>query len=475
MKIFSFFISILTFSVCLTSQSSKQVILNLDSNQKKYSKIAMQIWNHAELGYLEEKSSALLQNELTNEGFQVENNVAGIPTAFTASWGSGKPVIGILAEFDALPGVSQKAVPYRDKREDNNSGHACGHHLFGTASIAAGVSIKEWLDENKIKGTIRVLGTPAEEGGAGKVYMVRAGLFEDIDVVLHWHPSDGNSANAASSLANKSAKFRFYGRASHASSSPEKGRSALDAVESMNFMANLLREHIHTDSRLHYVITRGGEAPNVVPEFAEVFYYCRHPDMRIVKENFERLLKCAEAAAMGTGTKMEYEVIHGIYNVLPNETLGKVMHKNLSSLGGIKYDKSEIEFANKLKSSFLTATDITTAELIQPFKLQLKGTGGSTDVGDVSWMVPTMGLRTATWVPGTSAHTWQAVAAGGMSIGIKGMMKAAKTLTLTGIELYQKPEIIERAKIEWNSRRGGSDFKYEPLLGNRKPPLDYRK
>ncbi|MEL6988779.1 MAG: amidohydrolase, partial [Bacteroidota bacterium] len=353
------------------------------------------------------------------------------------------------------------------------NGHACGHHLFGAASAGAAVAVKEWIKKNG-KGTVTFYGTPAEEGGAGKVYLVRNGAFDDADVVLHWHPSSANSANATSSLANKSAKFRFYGTASHASASPQNGRSALDAVEAMNFMSNLMREHISPDSRLHYVITSGGEAPNVVPEYAEVFYYCRHPEMEEVKKNFGWLVEIAQAAAAGTQTKLEYEVIHGLYNVLPNETLSRVMHKNLKSLGGIDYSEEDTDFAKKISETLIKPRPIETASKVLPFQIIERGRGGSTDVGDVSWVVPTAGLRTATWVPGTSAHTWQAVAAGGTEIGIKGMMLAAKVLTLTAIDLINDPITIEKAKQELLRRRG-NNFEYEPLLGDREPPLDYRK
>lgn len=452
------------------------LLAGLDKKYDHYSDIAQQIWEHAEVGYQEEKSAALLKHELTEAGFTITEGVADIPTAFMGSYGSGQPVIGILAEYDALPGVSQDHVPMRQIKVEGGAGHACGHHLFGTASVAAAIAIKDWLAANPGKGTVRLYGTPAEEGGAGKVYMVRAGLFDDVDAVLHWHPSSGNGANAASSLSNKSAKFRFYGIASHAAGAPWNGRSALDGVEAMNHMVNLMREHVPAESRIHYVITSGGEAPNVVPEFAEVFYYTRHPDMKWVKQIFERVAKAAEAAAMGTETRMEYEVIHGLYNVLPNETLSQLMYKNLKAIGGVQYTPEEQAFAEKIKGTLFPAarTDLAKAAMIAPFEVIETGRGGSTDVGDVSWMVPTAGLRTATWVPGTSAHTWQAVAAGGMSIGKKGMMNAAKTITLTALDIFKNPAVINTAKDELERRRG-EDFTYEALLGDREPPLDYRK
>lgn len=460
------------FQTAVSAQSP--VIRQLDEKSGHYAKIARQIWEFAEVGYQEVNSSALLQSELQKEGFEIKAGVADIPTAFTATFGSGKPIIGILAEFDALPGVSQDATPTLKPLAGKKAGHACGHHLFGTASMAAAIATKNWLKQSGQSGTIRLYGTPAEEGGSGKVYMVRAGLFDDVDVVLHWHPSDANSADAASSLANKSAKFRFYGIASHASGSPEKGRSALDGIEAMNMMVNMMREHVPSDTRIHYVITKGGEAPNVVPEYAESYYYCRHPDRNQLAEIWKRLEKCAEGAALGTGTRMEYEIIGGTFNVLPNEILAALMHKHLEKVGGVKYEADEKAFAEKIQTTLIgTKPDLANAGIIRSYKTEGRS-GGSTDVGDVSWAVPTVGLRTATWVPGTSAHSWQAVAAGGMSIGYKGMMVAAKTLSLTAIELFESPNIIKQARVEWLQKRG-NDFKYEALLGNRKPALDYRK
>lgn len=453
----------------------KQMLKQLDDRSTEYGKLAKEIWNLAELGYLEHKSSKLLQDKLAGEGFDVKTGIAEIPTAFMASFGSGSPVIAILGEFDALPGVSQDAVPYRKERPECSSGHACGHHLFGAGSAAAAIAVKDWLKASGKTGTIRFYGTPAEEGGAGKVYMVKAGLFEDVDAVLHWHPGSSNSASASSSLANKSAKFRFHGIASHAAGSPQNGRSALDGVEAMNHMVNLMREHVPSEARIHYVITRGGEAPNVVPAFAEAFYYVRHPEADQVKSLFERVVKAAEGAALGTGTKMDYEVIHGLFNLLPNETLAEMMYKNLQEVGGVRYTEEETAFAEKIMESyeFVTA-NLETATRIQPYQVQLRGSGGSTDVGDVSWVVPTAGLRTATWVPGTSAHSWQAVAAGGTSIGTKGMLVAAKTLSLTALDLFTNPKITAKAKAELDQKRG-ANFSYEALLGDRKPPLDYRK
>ena len=472
-KLTTFLLLLLPF---LAFAQEEAVLKALDAKSDFYGGIAKQIWSNPELGYLETKSSELLQETLSDAGFAVKAGVADIPTAFVAEYGSGKPVIGIMAEFDALPGVSQSASPFKDPVVQGGAGHACGHHLFGAASVAAGISVMDWMKANKIKGTIRVYGTPAEEGGGGKVYIARAGLIQDVDVMMHWHPGSDNEAGATSSLANISTKFRFYGEASHAAAAPERGKSALDAVESMNFMVNLMREHVPMETRMHYVITRGGEAPNVVPAFAESYHYVRHPDAMVVKEIFARMVKAAEGAALGTQTRMEYEVINGVYNLLPNETLARIMQKNLEKIGGVIYSEEDKKFAEEIVKTFPAGVkvNIENAAKIEPFVVNEKGAGGSTDVGDVSWLVPTVGLGTATWVPGTSAHTWQAVAAGGTAIGQKGMMVAAKTLTLTAMDIFKNPSVTQTALTELNRRRG-ADFKYDALVGDRKAPLDYRK
>jgi aminobenzoyl-glutamate utilization protein B len=436
--------------------------------------VAHSIWEWAEVGYQETKSSALLQQELKDAGFGVEAGVAGIPTAFVATSGSGAPVIGILAEFDALPGINQDAVPDRKPIPGKNAGHACGHNLFGTASVSAGIALADWLKKSGTKGTIRVYGTPAEEGGSGKVYMVRAGLFDGVDAVLHWHASDVNFAGVDKALANKSAKFRFRGLSAHASGAPDKGRSALDGVEAMDMMANMMREHIPSDARLHYVITSGGSAPNVVPDFAEVYYYVRHADAKMVESIFDRLVKISEGAALGTGTTVEHEIIGGTHNLLPNETLARVMNEKLNEVGGFGYTPEEQAFAEKIYATLMSPNvELGSHAAVQPFDFERPGLG-STDVGDVSWTVPTVGLRTATWVPGTSAHSWQATAAGGMSIGYKGMNVASQTLALTGQELFRRPKLLAAAKAEFEKNRGPG-FAYRPLLGDRPPALDYRK
>ena len=452
-------------------QSGDDVVAALAARADHMTEVAMEIWNLAELGYLEERSSALLQAELEMAGFTVEAGVAGIPTAFVASWGSGSPVVGVLAEFDALPGINQDAVPVRQPVEGKHAGHACGHHLFGTASTHAAIAAKDWLSATGSSGTIRLYGTPAEEGGSGKVYMARAGLFDDVDAVISWHAGDRNYAGPNTNLAVKSAKFRFNGVSAHAAAAPDRARSALDGVEAMNAMANMMREHVPQQTRIHYVITAGGNAPNVVPDFAEVYYYVRHPDPETVKSIFDRLVKAAEGAALGTGTDLEYEVIAGAYNRLPNVALQEVMHRNLEGVGGVEYDADELAFAETLQTSMTDPPAMDQAWVVQPF--EFRQTYASADTGDITWLVPSANLRTATWVPGTAAHTWQAIAAGGTSIGSKGMMVAAKTLALTAVDLFQQGDVVRAARAEFDERRG-PDFVYEALLGDRDPPLDYR-
>lgn len=463
----------------ITDTDRGQLVAAVDAFTPKMNDAALKIWSYAELGYQETKSSALLQDQLKAAGFKVQAGVAGEPTGFVASFKNGSgPVIAILAEFDALPGLSQAATPTKQPVPGQDNGHGCGHNLFGAASVASAVALKTWMVQNKIQGEVRVYGTPAEEGGSGKVYMVRDGLFKDVDVTLHWHPGNTNSANQGTSMANISGKFRFYGQSSHASGAPWAGRSALDGVEIMNVANNYLREHIPDRTRIHYVVTNGGKAPNVVPDFAEVYYYVRNADPKIVVDVMERVKTAANGAAMITGTKVEFEQTGGVYNLLPNDVLGKVMYQSLSSVGGITWTAEETKFAQELSKSLPNGGgDLASVGKVQTYRdADTSGDagGGSTDVADVSWVTPTVGLSTATFVPGSAGHSWQNVAAGGMTIGLKGAALAAKTLSITGAELFSNPELIAQAKAELKQRQG-EGFAYKSLLGDRKPPLDYRK
>ncbi len=434
---------------------------------------ALQIWRWAEPGYQETKSSKLLAENLKVAGFTIKQGVAGIPTAFTATYGKGRPVIGILGEFDALPGLSQQASAERGKLAGMNShyGHACGHHLFGVASAEACVALAQQMESGKLEGTIRFYGCPAEEGGSAKVFMVHAGLFKDCDTVLHWHPSSTNSAGDRSTLARNAVKFRFHGKAAHAAGAPELGRSALDAVELTNFAAQLLREHTPAGTRIHHVITAGGGAPNVVPEFAEVYYYIRHPKSDVVRDLYARLVKCAQAGALATETKLEIDFQGGIVEILPNHVLSGITLRNLRNLNRLQWDSQEIQFAARIQNTLDNSVPLSSVADV----VDVSGTigMGSTDVGDVSWVVPTTGFNTACFVPGTPGHSWQAVACGGTTIARKGMHLASRVLAATAYDLFSSPEIITAAQAELRQRLGGQPYKTLMVPGQ-KPPLDYR-
>lgn len=459
----------------LTEADRAAILANVAAGKPQMDKAALDIWKFAEVGFQETKSSALLQQQLKAAGFTIEAGVAGMPTAFIARFRNGAgPVIGILAEFDALPGLAQQAVPELSPIDGQVAGHACGHNLFGAASVSAAIAVKKWMVANKVQGELRLYGAPAEEGGSGKVFLVRAGLTKDVDSMLHWHAADRNSASQGTSLANVSGKFRFTGIASHAAAAPERGRSALEGVEAMDAMVNMMRQRVPQETRIHYVITDGGKAPNVTPATAEVYYYVRHPNQKIVAEIMDRVKKAAEGAALGTGTSVKFSQVGGTFDLLPNDTLGKVMYENLKRVGGVQYSAQDEAFAAKLRATLPTGGKAPPAATdIVPYSSGEIGYA-STDVGDVSYTTPTAGMVAAAWVPGTPAHSWQAVAADGMDIGLKGAEVAAKTLALTAADLFSAPDTIAAAKAELDRRRGPG-FVYRPLLGDIAPALDYRK
>lgn len=450
-----------------------KLLQNMDRRASHFSGLSQQIWELAEVGYKEHKSAALLKSELRSAGFQIQENIAGIPTAFVASWGQGKPIIGILGEYDALPDLSQEAVPEKKSRVAGAAGHGCGHNLLGAGAAFSVLAVKDFLTEQKLPGTIRFYGTPAEEGGGGKVFMARAGVFDDCDAVLTWHPDDKNVASLRSSLAVIGAKFRFYGQAAHAAGAPEKGRSALDAVLLMCHAVELMREHIPQTARIHYVITKGGGAPNVVPDFAEVYLYARHPDMPTLDGLWARLRKCAEAGALATETRMEMEFISSDYNVLPNDALTQTLHRALTRVGGVSYSSQEQVFAETLRKTLPVENALPLGSQAQIQAPDEGFVSASTDVGDVSWIVPTGQLGTATFVPGVPAHSWQSTACAGMSIGQKGMVVAAKTLALAAADLYTDPKQLEAARTSFDRRRAGHTYRSR-IPVDQKPPLNYR-
>ena len=460
----------------------------IENNKKRIIEISDKIWEFAELGLIEFKSSALLADELEKNGFKVERGIADMPTAFTATWGEGTPIIGIMGEYDALPGLSQKKVPWKEPLEPGKPGHGCGHNIHGTSGMAAAIAVKEAMEKHGIKGTVKFFGCPAEENFSGKVFMVRAGYFSNVDAVISHHPSTMNEASLMSSLAVNSVKFHFYGKASHAGGSPEQGRSALDAVELMNVGVNYLREHIIQDARIHYVIEKGGDQPNIVPAYARSWYYVRAPERDQLDFIYNWVLDIAKGAALMTKTEVKTEFIEGCYNLIPNKTIAKLIVKNMREIGLPKYSDEDLKFAEEiaktitpemkvaqLKKSKRPGWERLVDKLLDDEVPDPWGEGetshGSTDVADVSWQAPTVEFSTATWILGTPAHSWQAVAQNGVGIGHKSLIFAAKVMASTVIDLLTNPDILNKAKEEHKQRINGKKYK-SPIPPEHKPPID---
>lgn len=439
--------------------------------------VNQQIWKFAEVGLDEVRSSQLLVSKLKAAGFEVKSGVAGMPTAFVASYGSGDPVIGILAEYDALPDLSQKVSPIQEPLDEGKAGHGCGHSGLGTGALGAALAVKAAMEKHKLPGTLRLYGTPAEETLIGKVYMLLDGAFDDLDICFHFHPGSKNDVWSGSSKAMVSAKFTFSGIAAHAAGSPDQGRSALDAVELMNTGANYMREHVKEDSRIHYVITNGGGQPNVVPASATVWYYVRANDHKDVETTYAWLNDIARGAALMTRTKMSVVVDTDCHELLQNTPLSEVLHRNLKLVSPPKFTAEEHAFARKLQeplveqfgSTFSTALD----DSVQPLPANPEVSKGSTDVGDISWFVPTSGLRTACFATGSPGHSWQNVAAIGSTIGEKGTIYAAQVLAVSALDLLEKPEELAAAKADWQERM--KDRKYTSLIPKgQKAPVKIR-
>jgi aminobenzoyl-glutamate utilization protein B len=445
----------------------------IEQNEARLKATNRRIWSAAELGLEEHQSSECLIELLSENGFKVQREVADMPTAFVAAYGSGKPVIGILAEYDALPGLSQTAAPQPEARAGAESGHGCGHSIFGTASSAAAIAVRQALEKQKLKGTIRLYGTPAEETLIGKVYMAKAGLFDDCDAVLHWHPSDKTDAGYETSKALVSVKFAFRGLAAHASSFPHEGKSALDAVELMNMAANLWREHLPEDARVHYVISDGGGQPNVVPPRAEVWYYLRADNHRDVQRMFERLVNMAKGATLMTGTSYEVKIDSETHEVLPNLPLAQLLQKNLTLLGPPQFSEAEKAFAKKSQAELSETFEYSLSEKIESLPAAPGKRKGSTDVGEVSWRVPTAGLRVASWTYGAPSHSWQVAACTGMSIGEKGMLVASRALAFTVLDLFTDPGQIQKAREDFQKSTAGTEFR-SLLKKDQKPPVKIR-
>ena len=443
----------------------------LDAHFAMYDSLQKSIFNYAETAYGEFRSADQWTRYLESEGFTVERNAGGIPTAFVASFGSGSPVIGMMAEYDAIAGMSQDTVPYRKPLIPGAPGHACGHNVLGTGSIAGAVAVSKYLAASGASGTVKLFGCPAEEGGGGKVYMMTGGVFDGLDAMLDWHPDTRNTVNKATGLANVQVLFTFKGKSSHASGAPDAGRSALDAVESFNYMMNMMREHVPQTSRIHYVITDGGKAPNVVPDRASVKYFFRSPSRETVQDILSRALKAAEGAAMGTGTTFDYELVSGNYERLPNDEMAALVGRSLQKVGGISLDEREMEFAREVASvSGANASLIDRLSVIVPPADEGYEAYVSSDVGNVTWAVPTGSFRYSCFTPGGVGHSWQQVASCGTTIGTKGAIGAAKVLYYSAVELITDARLLSRVREEFLSRRG-PDFTFQPMMGNRRPPF----
>lgn len=442
----------------------------LNQHSDRIDQISNAIWEYAELAFQEHRSSKLLADTLEQSGFKVQRGVADMKTAFLAEYGSGKPVIALLAEYDALPGLSQQAQPIRQPREPGKPGHGCGHNLLGTASVAAGLAVKEALNRHQLPGKVIVFGTPAEEGGAGKVYMVRAGLFREVDAVLTWHPGSTNEIAGGSCLAVKRARFHFTGMAAHAAGSPEKGRSALDAVELMNVGSNYLREHVPDDTRIHYVITKGGGRPNIVPEEAESWYYVRAPRMAQAQAVFERVQEIAQGACLMTRTKVTVRAESGTYEVLPNLALSRVMQRHLKRVGPPTFETNDLRFAAELRRSVgLPERDLEAGLDRATGEITFSRGMGSTDVGDVSWHVPTAELLVAARPLGTPGHSWAFVASAGGPIGHKCCRTAARILACSALDLIIDPSQLKPIREEFQTKT--REFVYKcGIPDHEKPP-----
>jgi len=464
---------------------TKETILNwINENEDSFTEIAKKIWENPQIAYEEEYASQLQIETLEMAGFRITSNIGGAPTAFVAEYGNEKPIIGILGEFDALPGLSQSVSPIRDEILPNGPGHGCGHHLLGTAGVEAVIALKELMDQSDLDGTIRYYGCPAEEVLSGKTFMAREGVFDDLDCCLTWHPGTSNMTANISMQAMVSIEFNFKGTTAHAAAAPHAGRSALDAVELMNIGSNFMREHMLDGSRIHYVITNGGLAPNVVPDQASVWYYLRAATKEQVNDMLRRIKKIADGAALMTETEVESKILAFAYETLPNETLNDVMYKNMNQSGELLFTEEEEEFASKLLESIspeivaMAAKQISDDDnKILPTHVtnnkQLLGMtiGGSTDVGDVSWITPTGMVMTTCAPVGVQAHTWQATAAYGSSIGYKGMHLAAKTMALSLYDLLTDDDIVRKAKEEFKVSTEGKPY-IAGIPDDVNPPVD---
>lgn len=451
------------------TNNKKAIIASIEKHEAELIKASDAIWALAETAFEETESSKILADYAEKNGFTVSRGVAGIPTAFTATYGSGQPVISILGEFDALPGISQKAQPNKEALNEGAAGHGCGHNLFGTASLGAAIAVKELMEAGKIKGTIKFMGTPSEEKYFGKIWMVREGLWNDVDVNLSWHPAAATEADVQSTLALVDFKVEFYGQAAHASMDPWNGRSAADALELYTTGINYYREHIQPTVRIHYHIQDGGQVVNVVPDYARLWVRVRDTKRSGMMPVYERVMKMAEGAAIMANVDYKISLISGIYEVLVNRAGGEIMQGNLELLGPISYTEEETIFGKRIQEA-TGKPQIGMDSSIKPLEATKENPGGgSTDVGDVSWNVANINLGVTVAPKDTPWHSWAVVACGGMSIGHKGMLYASKALGMTAVDLFENPKLVEKVKAEFKERKGSEV--YEPIIPDGPPPI----
>jgi aminobenzoyl-glutamate utilization protein B len=456
--------------------AKKTAVAWVDGSKANFEEIVKYLWDNPELSLVEFKSSAKLQEYLAKNGFKIEKGVAGMPTAFVATWGSSKPVIGFLAEYDALPGISQKAgKAVREAVISGAPGHGCGHNLFGPTSVTAAIATKVAMEKHGIKGTVKLFGCPAEETLVGKIFMARDGVFDGTDIMISWHPWDFNGVNDASWLAMTSVKFQFKGRSAHAALAPHAGRSALDAVELMDIGMNFMREHVIQEARIHYVITNGGQAPNVVPPDAEVWYFIRAPRRTQVDEIWKWMQDVAKGATLMTQTTMSNKLLAATWEVLPNKVLCKLGEANIKAIGTPKFTPEDQKFGEEILKSLgkevkgeTFDTTVTAADLTKTFP-NLKVMPASTDEGNVNWMFPTVSFRAAVAAKGTPLHTWQMVCQTGTSVASKGSLAASKWMAASALDCLTKPEIISEAWKEHNQYLAETKY-YHPIPADLKVP-----
>ena len=463
------FVSITSFAQKGMSKNKKALLTSVEKHKNELIKISDEIWGLAETAFEETKSAEILANYAEKQGFNVEIGVAGMPTAFVATYGSGSPVISVLGEFDALPGISQKATPTKSPLKEGAAGHGCGHNLFGAGSLGAAIAIKELIQTGKIKGTVKFLGTPSEEKFFGKIWMVNAGLWDDVDVNISWHPSAETKADVQSSLALVDFKVEFFGQAAHASADPWNGRSASDALELYASGINYYREHVRPSVRMHYHIQDGGQVVNVVPDYARIWVRVRDTKRSGMMPVYERVQEMAKGAAILANVDYKISLISGIYEVLVNREGGEIMQKNLELLGPIEYTDDEIAFGKKIQE-ITKKEQVGMDSAINPLLATRENPGGgSTDVGDVSWNVANINLGVTTAPKDTPWHSWAVVACGGMSIGHKGMLYSSKAMSMTMLDLFENPALVDKVKAEYKERKG--DEVYKAIIPEGPPPI----